>query len=78
MATGEWDTNGPAGAEGRYGTIGAMFFNGGTTYGVVSGIIRGVVDPLQIDAGLKIGSVFSGKLSLMLGGGVKEYAQSDQ
>jgi len=73
-ATAKWDTDGPAGAVYVDAiTIGDMFFNGGSTYAVVGGLIRGVIDPLHLDVGLKVGDVFSGKLSLMLGGGAKEY-----
>ena len=73
VATGEWDSNGPAGVVLSNATVGSMFFNGGNTYSVNSNIIRGDIDPFEIDAGLKIGDVFSGKISLTLGGGAKEY-----
>ena len=72
MDSGQWDTDGPAGAVYR-NEPSAMFFNAGTTYSVHENIIRAVVDPFQIDAGLKVGNVFSGKISLMLGGGAKQY-----
>lgn len=74
VATGTWDTDGPAGVVYPNSTqTSSMFFNAGTTYAVYSNIIRAIVDPLQIDAGLKISTVFSGKISLMLGGGAKQY-----
>jgi hypothetical protein len=74
VATGQWDTNGSAGIVFQDATIGDMFFNGGKTYAVHSNVIREVINPLQIDAGLKVGGVFSGKLTVMLGGGTNEYA----
>ncbi|MEO8680596.1 MAG: FG-GAP-like repeat-containing protein [Vicinamibacterales bacterium] len=74
-ATGKWETNGPAGVTyPNSPETSHMFYNGGTTYAVNSNIIRGVVDPFHIKAGLKIGSEFSGSLDYMLGGGAKEYA----